>query len=70
MRTALLITGQFRNAKYCFTGIKKNILDFYNPDVFISGWTNPDSISPGGYFGVVPDDDCTIPEILEMYKPV
>jgi FkbM family methyltransferase len=70
MKVALLLSGQFRNAKECFPGIKKNVLDVYNPDVFISGWINPDEIVPGRYFGDVPKDDCSIQEIVDIYNPL
>lgn len=69
MKVALILSGQFREAKYCYKGIKENILDIYNPDVFISTWTNSSNITPSGWFGNYQNDDCTISDIIEMYKP-
>ena len=69
MKVALILSGQFREAKYCYKGIKENILDIYNPDVFISTWINSSDIKPSGWFGNYQKDDCTLSEVMEMYKP-
>jgi hypothetical protein len=69
MKVALILSGQFRNAKECYQTIKSNILDVYSPDVFISSWLNPSSITPSGWFGETPNDDCTIEDIVQMYSP-
>jgi hypothetical protein len=69
MKTALILSGQFREAKYCYKGFKENILDIYNPDVFISTWIDSSNITPAGWFGNYQKDDCTLPEIIQMYNP-
>jgi len=69
MKVALVLSGQFREAKYCYKGFKENILDIYNPDVFISTWTNSFNITPSGWFGLYQKDDCTLSEVMEMYNP-
>jgi len=69
MKVALILSGQFREAKHCYKGFKENILDIYNPDVFISTWINSSNITPSGWFGNYQKDDCTISEIIQMYNP-
>jgi hypothetical protein len=69
MKVALIFSGQFREAKHCYKGFKENILDIYNPDVFISTWSNSSNINPAGWFGNYQKDDCTVSEIMEMYNP-
>lgn len=70
MKVALILSGQFRNAKECYNSIKNNILDVYSPDVFISSWLNPKDITPSGWFGHTPNDDCTINDVINMYNPI
>lgn len=69
MKIALILSGQFRDAKKSYESIKKYILDPYSPDVFISTWANPEQIVPSGWFGETPNDDCNVHEIAEMYNP-
>lgn len=69
MKVALILSGQFRDAKKCYPSIEKNILAPHNPDVFISTWTNPKTITPSAWFGDNFDDDCSLSDIMEMYKP-
>ncbi len=69
MKVALILSGQFRNAKECYQTIRSNILDVYSPDVFISSWLNPSNITPSGWFGETPNDDCTVSDIIQMYNP-
>jgi hypothetical protein len=69
MKVALILSGQFRDAKKSFDSIQKFILTPYQPDVFISSWLNPETIVPSGWFGETPNDDCTVDEIIRMYKP-
>jgi len=69
MKIALILSGQFRDAKKCYSSVKENILDRYNPDVFISTWTNPRSITPSGWFGDNFEDDCSLTDIMGMYNP-
>lgn len=70
MKVALILSGQFRNAKECYHTIKDNILDVYSPDVFISSWLNSSNIIPSGWFGSTPSDDCDISDIINMYNPI
>lgn len=69
MKIALILSGQFREAKHCYKGFKENILDIYNPDIFISTWTNPLNITPAGWYGNYQKDDCSLQDIIEMYNP-
>lgn len=69
MKTALILSGQFRDAKRSFDSIKRFILDPYKPDVFISSWLNPSKIVPSAWFGNTPDDDCDVSDIISMYSP-
>jgi len=69
MKIALILSGQFRDAKKSYESIKKYILDPYSPDIFISTWVNPSQIVPSGWFGETPNDDCSVDEIAEMYNP-
>lgn len=70
MRTALLISGHFRDAHSCFPSIKEQILDRYNADVFISTW-NPE----GDFHNYVPvptrviQDSFTFDQVIKAYKP-
>lgn len=70
MRTALLISGQFRNVSDYFLQSKQNILDVYNPDIFISCWNPTETI-----FGTVPfstrniQDTLSVSDIISIYEP-
>lgn len=70
MKVALLLSGQFRDAKLCYPSIKEFLLNTLNPDVFISTWTDSKNIVPSSWFGATPQDDSNIDEILEMYAPI
>jgi len=70
MRVALLLQGQYRNAKECFPSIKEHILDVYQPDIFISSWHNPGTIINSVNLATQgPPDDSSISDIIEMYNP-
>lgn len=69
MRTAILLSGQIRNSKDTYESIKKNLIDVYDADVFISTWTNSDKIGKSVLAGGSKGDDSTIDEIIKMYKP-
>jgi hypothetical protein len=70
MRTALLISGQFRNASDYFPQFKQNILDVYHPDVFISCWNPTETI-----FDTVQlqtrdiQDTLSISDVISIYEP-
>ena len=70
MRVALILSGKYRDAKRCFPTIHDNIIKIYNPDVFISTWSNPSSVKDANYGGPYPDDDISTGEILDLYKPI
>lgn len=56
-KTCVLLSGQLRNAKDYYESIKKNLIDVYNADVFISTWKDS---------GL----GCTIDEIVDLYNPI
>jgi len=70
MRTALLLSGHFRDANSCFPYIKEKILDLYDADVFISTW-NPE----GDFENYIPvptrnlENSYTFDQIIKAYKP-
>lgn len=70
MKTALLLSGQLRNAKDSYPLIKKNLIDVYNADVFISTWSDSHKIGKSVLAGGSSPDDSTIDEVIGMYKPI
>jgi hypothetical protein len=58
MKIALLLSGQFRDGKECFKSIKSNLLDVYNPDVFISYFYEKSTPS-----------ECNISDLINLYNP-
>lgn len=69
MRTAILLSGQIRNAKDTYESIKKNLIDVYDADVFISTWANSEKIGKSVLAGGSKGDDSTIDELIKMYRP-
>jgi len=67
MKTAILITGQIRNAKECADSIRAKIIEPYNADVFIDTWT-PESKIIGSNERVFAND-ASPDEIISLYKP-
>lgn len=70
MRTALLLSGHFREILFCFPSIKEKIIDEFNPDVFISSWNPGDDFSrsmPAYTFKL--KDTANITEVVDMFKP-
>jgi hypothetical protein len=67
MKTAILISGQLRDAKNCFLSLKEHVIDSYNADVFIDTW------SPGNnlldHRGQLIPDNLSTQEMLSLYKP-
>jgi hypothetical protein len=59
MKTCLLLSGQIRDAEKWFPSIKKNLLDVYNPDVFISTWSNDPIV----------ENETSILRLIELYNP-
>tara|TARA_B110000238_G_C15933946_1_gene356002 strand:+ start:40 stop:717 length:678 start_codon:yes stop_codon:yes gene_type:complete len=56
-RTCVLLSGQLREATNYYKNIKKNLIDVYKADVFISTWEDS---------GV----DCSIGDVVDLYKPI
>jgi len=70
MKSCILLSGQLRNAKNSFESIKKNLIDTYDADVFISTWSNSNKIQKSNLAGGSVDDDSTIDEIINLYNPI
>lgn len=58
MRACVLLSGQTRNNKSIYPLIKKNLIDVYNADVFISTWD------------FIENADCSIDDLTDMYNPI
>lgn len=67
MKTALLLSGQMRDAKHNWDSIKANIVEKFNADVFISTWSDTSVIVD--HRGDVTHNDTTISELLASYRP-
>lgn len=76
MKTALIITGQIRNARETYPSLKKHILDSLNPDVYISTWL-PETAShvvryddqEGKILAEPVENELGVQEILDMFTP-
>lgn len=67
MKTAVLISGQVRDAKQCYPTLNEHIIQPYNADVFIDTWApNSEIIDHRGQ--LIPND-LSAQEILNLYKP-
>jgi hypothetical protein len=69
MKVALCISGHTRTFEDCFPNIKKYILDKYNPDVFISTWTDKGYWSRGSK-GFNDSEKADINKVIVLYNPV
>ncbi|CAB4124317.1 hypothetical protein UFOVP49_155 [uncultured Caudovirales phage] len=67
MKTAVVISGQIRDAKQCFNSLHGEILLPYNADVFIDTWIPTNSIVD--HRGDLIPNDMSIDEIIFNYKP-
>ena len=67
MKTALLISGQIRDAKNCYDSVKTHILDKFNPDVFINTWKPSNQIKD--HRDKYLPNEMNIDEIIEKYNP-
>ena len=70
MKTALLLSGHFRDIVFCYPSLKEQIIDVYNPDIFISCW------NPGADFShslsassQKINDSATVQDVIAMLKP-
>jgi hypothetical protein len=73
MKIAICISGHLRTFELCHQSLKRNVLDKYDCDVFVSTWNNIGNTlyhahyKPG--FDEV-DDRINVNRIIEVYKPV
>jgi hypothetical protein len=63
MKVALVLTGYMRNWDFNFPYIKKEIIDSYNPDIFISSYTY------SKFYWHSDPESVDIKKIIETYKP-
>jgi hypothetical protein len=72
MKVALIMYGHLRTYKKCYKNLKVNLLDVYNPDVFIHTWdeTEARTISwHNRHTDIKQLSEADIKEISDMYKP-
>ena len=67
MKTALILSGQIRGARDCYANTKKNLIDQYDADVFISTWTPTSNVTAA--LGNTYTNDISMDEMFDMYKP-
>lgn len=67
MKTALILSGQIRDAKQNWDSIKSTIVEKFNADVFISTWSDNSIIVD--HRGDILPNDTTISEMLAAYRP-
>lgn len=70
MKTALLLSGHFRDIVFCYPSLKEQIIDVYNPDIFISSWNPGADFSHSlGASSQNINDSATVQDIISMLKP-
>lgn len=67
MKTAVLISGQIRNARECYPSLYEKIIRPYDADVFIDTWV-PNSNTLDHRNQYIPND-MTSDEVLREYRP-
>lgn len=67
MKTAILLSGQIRDAKDCFQTLEKHVISPYSADIFIDTWV-PDS-AVLDHRGNLIENNLTSDDILQLYKP-
>jgi hypothetical protein len=67
MRTAILISGQLRDAKDCFPSLKEYIINPYDADVFIDTWTPGNNVLD--HRGQLIADSLSVHDTLSLYMP-
>jgi hypothetical protein len=67
MRTAILLSGQVRDAKECFPTLQEHIIEAYNADVFIDTWVPESQVLD--HRGQLISDNLSPQQILSLYKP-
>lgn len=67
MKTAILLSGQIRDARNCFPTHKTFLIDQYNADVFIDTWSpNNNTLD---HRGQLIKNDLTPNDVFDLYKP-
>jgi len=72
MNIALLICGQARYYKDGYKSIKENIIDKYNPDIYIHTWKYKNNYAysaPWNNLGKIKIDDNDINDYIKLYNP-
>jgi len=72
MNIALLICGQSRFFKGGYKSIKENIIDIYNPDIYIHTWKYKNNYAysaPWNNLDKIKIDENDISEYINLYKP-
>lgn len=67
MRTAILLSGQIRDARDCFPTLDQQIIQPYNADVFIDTWVPESQVLD--HRGQLITDNLSTQEVLKLYKP-
>lgn len=67
MRTAVLLSGQIRDAKNCYESLMKHIIEPYDADVFIDTWSPINEI-PDGRNQYIPNS-FGLDELNHIFKP-
>lgn len=67
MKTAILLSGQIRDAKDCYPSLKEFVIDQYNADVFIDTWIPESNVLD--HRGNLIKNDLTSDEVISLYKP-
>jgi hypothetical protein len=67
MKTAILISGQVRDARECFPTLRDHIINPYNADVFIETWIPDNNVLD--HRGQLISNNLSSDEVLTMYKP-
>lgn len=70
MKTALILSGKFRDFKDIYPTLKSNVIDMHSPDIFISTWSDNDSLKESFHAGTVNiEDSVTASEVIEILNP-
>lgn len=82
MKVALCLSGHFRSFESCYANLKSNLIDVYNPDIFIMAWidnfgyhihptetTNPKT-HPGFAIDSPPVPSSYVQEMLKLLNPL
>lgn len=67
MKTAVLISGQIRDAKNCYQSLIDNVIKPYNADVFIDTW-NPNNKIPDGRNQYI-ENSFGLDDLARIFRP-